>query len=188
MLGGLAATVDDAPVALPADARARELLAYLAVHPGPHSRQRLAGLLRPDVAEESARKTLRDAVYELRRAFAPAEPVVATRETVELRAAVDLAAFQALCAAGDLEASARAAGVTQAREAASGAAGGVRGGGELLPGLDATGRCALATSMPRMWRTRCPRASRERRTPRPRFAGRVRGSSTSHWARPRIVT
>ena len=119
MLGGLSATVDGTPVTLPADARARELLAYLAVHPGPHSRQRLAGVLRPEVAEESARKTLRDAVYELRRAFAPAEPVVATRAAVELRAEVDLASFRALRAAGDLEACVR-----------------VAGAGELLAGLD----------------------------------------------------
>ncbi len=103
---------------LPADARARELLAFLAVHPGPHPRSRLAGVLRPDVAEESARKTLRDAVYELRRAFAPAEPVVATRDRVELHAEVDLEAFAALRAAGDLAGAAGAA------------------GGELLAGLD----------------------------------------------------
>ena len=95
------------------------MLAYLAVHPGPHSRQRLAGVLRPEVAEESARKTLRDAVYELRRAFAPAEPVVATRAAVELRAEVDLASFRALRAAGDLKACVR-----------------VAGAGELLAGLD----------------------------------------------------
>ena len=68
------------------------------------------GLLRPDVAEASARKTLRDAVYELRRAFAPAEPVVATREAVSLRAHVDLAAFARLQAGGVLEACAGAGG------------------------------------------------------------------------------
>jgi hypothetical protein len=50
-------------------------------------------VLRPAVAEESARKTLRDTLYELRRVFAPAEPLVATREAVELRCWVDLAAF-----------------------------------------------------------------------------------------------
>ncbi len=110
----MVATVDGTPVALPADARARELLAWLAVNPGPHSRSRLAGLLRPDVPEESARKTLRDAVYELRRAFAPAEPVVATRESVELRAEVDLAAFAAAGAAGRLEEAAWVAGYAPA--------------------------------------------------------------------------
>ena len=38
-------------------------------HPGAHGRSALAGTLRPDVPEESARKTLRTAVYELRRAL-----------------------------------------------------------------------------------------------------------------------
>lgn len=118
VLGGLSATVDGSPVTLPSDARARELLAWLAVNPGPHSRPRLAGLLRPDVADDSARKTLRDAIYELRRAFAPAEAVVATRESVELRADVDLAAFRASQVAGDLEGAAKLR------------------GGELLAGLD----------------------------------------------------
>lgn len=89
------------------------------MHPGPHQRSRLAGLLRPDVPDESARKTLRDAVYELRRAFAPAEPVVATRATVELRAEVDLAAFRDARAAGAMEAAAAAAG-TPPRELLAG--------------------------------------------------------------------
>ena len=90
--------------------------------------QRLAGLLRPDVAEESARKTLRDAVYELRRAFAPAEPVVATRESVELRAEVDLAAFAAHARGGAAAKRPRgsragcASGAAATRRAASGAA------------------------------------------------------------------
>ena len=39
--------------------------------PAPHPRSRLAGRLRPDVPEESARKSLRQAVYELRRDAGP---------------------------------------------------------------------------------------------------------------------
>ena len=38
VLGGLAARIDREDVALPADARARELLAWLALHPGRHPR------------------------------------------------------------------------------------------------------------------------------------------------------
>src|SRR5919108_5652046 len=68
LLGGLSVTVDGRPVELPADARARELLARLALAPGPHPRSVLAGRLRPDVAEDIARKTLRNALYELSRA------------------------------------------------------------------------------------------------------------------------
>ncbi len=77
--------VDGRPVELPADARARELLARLALSPGPHSRSALAGRLRPDVPEDSARKTLRNALYELRRALGPArDAVVVTGQRVEL--------------------------------------------------------------------------------------------------------
>ncbi len=124
VLGGLRAAVDGRPVELPADARARELLAWLALSPGPHGRSALAGRLRPDVAEEHARKTLRDAVYELRRALGPAgrDAVVATRDHVALAedgVRVDVREFRRLRAAGKLEAAAEV------------------GQGELLAGLDA---------------------------------------------------
>ena len=87
-VGGLAADLDGRPVPLPADARARELLGWLVVAPGPHARSALAGRLRPDVGEESARKTLRDAVYELRRVLGPdgRDAIVATRDQVGLDA------------------------------------------------------------------------------------------------------
>jgi DNA-binding SARP family transcriptional activator len=118
VLGGLAALVDGEPVALPADARARELLAWLAVHPGQHPRASLAGRLRPDVLDESARKSLRDAIYELRRALGP-DAIDATRDAVALGPAVvvDLTAARAAAAGGDLAAAV--------------------GGGPLLDGLDA---------------------------------------------------
>jgi DNA-binding SARP family transcriptional activator/tetratricopeptide (TPR) repeat protein len=108
VLGALAADVDGRPVALPADARARELLGWLVVAPGPHARSALAGRLRPDVAEESARKTLRDAVYELRRALGPEgrEAIVTTRDQVGLEPALvraDLWSFREHVAAGELE-------------------------------------------------------------------------------------
>ena len=62
VMGGLAVEADGRPVQLPADARARELLGWLVAAPGLHARSALAGRLRPDVREDSARKTLRDAV------------------------------------------------------------------------------------------------------------------------------
>jgi DNA-binding SARP family transcriptional activator/tetratricopeptide (TPR) repeat protein len=109
VLGGLAADLDGRPVRLPADARARELLGWLVVAPGLHARSTLAGRLRPDVVEESARKTLRDAVYELRRALGPGgrDAVVATRERVGLQPELveaDLWEFRRHVAAGELEA------------------------------------------------------------------------------------
>ena len=122
LLGGLSAAVDGRPVELPADARARELLARLALSPGPHSRSVLAGRLRPDVPEDSARKTLRNALYELRRALGPAgrDALVVTGQRVGLSdsARVDLWEFRRCLADGDLEA---AAGI---------------GGRELLAGFD----------------------------------------------------
>ena len=109
VLGSLAADLDGRPVQLPADARAQELLGWLVVSPGLHARSALAGRLRPDVGEESARKTLRDAVYELRRALGPAgrDAIVATREQVGLEPELvraDLWEFRRRVAAGALEA------------------------------------------------------------------------------------
>ena len=121
VLGGLSAVVDGRPVELPADARARELLARLALSPGPHSRSALAGRLRPDVPEDSARKTLRNALYELRRALGPArDAVVVTGQRVGLSDSVrvDVWEFRRCLADGDLEAAADA------------------GHGELLDGFD----------------------------------------------------
>ena len=114
--------VDGRPVELPADARARELLARLALAPGPQPRSALAGRLRPDVAEDSARKSLRNALYELRRALGPAgrEALVVSDRSIELAGSVrvDVREFRRHVAAGDLEAAAQT------------------GRGELLEGFD----------------------------------------------------
>jgi DNA-binding SARP family transcriptional activator len=122
LLGGLSLAVNGRPVELPADARARELLARLALSPGPHSRSALAGRLRPDVPEESARKSLRNALYELRRALGPAgrDALVVTGDRIGLSDSVrvDVQEFRRLLADGDLEAAAAA------------------GRGELLEGFD----------------------------------------------------
>ena len=112
VLGGLSAAVDGRPVELPADARARELLARLALSPGPHPRSALAGRLRPDVPEDSARKTLRNALYELRRALGPAggDALVVTGQRVGLADSVrvDVREFRRRVADGELEAAADA--------------------------------------------------------------------------------
>jgi DNA-binding SARP family transcriptional activator len=111
VFGGLSAVAAGRPVQLPADARARELLARLALSPGPHSRSALAGRLRPDVPEDSARKTLRNALYELRRALGPAgrDALEVTGQSVGLSGAVrvDLWEFRRRVADGDLEAAAQ---------------------------------------------------------------------------------
>jgi DNA-binding SARP family transcriptional activator len=122
VLGGLSVRIDGRAVELPADARARELLARLALAPAPQSRSALAGRLRPDVPEGSARKTLRNALYELRRALGPeaSDALAVSGERVALSDAVrvDLREFRRRLAAGDLEGAASAA------------------DGELLDGID----------------------------------------------------
>src|SRR4051812_26516513 len=90
VLGGLAIEADGAPLPVPASRPARELLAWLALHPGQHPRLELAMRFWPDVLETSARASLRTTLHELRRAVGDA-PLVVDRETVGLAPAwVDL--------------------------------------------------------------------------------------------------
>src|SRR5919202_4993701 len=86
VLGGLALESDGRPLPVPASRPARELLAWLALHPGPHPRPGLAMRFWPDVLESSARASLRTTLHELRRAIGP-EHLEVDRETVGLAAA-----------------------------------------------------------------------------------------------------
>src|SRR3954452_16839260 len=63
------------------------LLAWLALHPGVHARRELAGRFWPDVLDESARTSLRTALYEVRRVIGP-DALIATREQIGLAADV----------------------------------------------------------------------------------------------------
>src|SRR3954447_23982122 len=105
LAGGLELRADGAELAPPASKRARAVLAYLALHPGPHPRGRLAARFWPDVLDESARASLRVALTELRRALGPAAGyLVATRDTVALDGPglrVDTRAFAQALDAGD---------------------------------------------------------------------------------------
>jgi DNA-binding SARP family transcriptional activator len=87
-------------------------LARLALSPGPQPRSALAGRLRPDVPEESARKTLRNALYELRRALGPegagALEVSARHIGLSDEVRVDVRRFRRCLADGDLEGAAAA--------------------------------------------------------------------------------
>jgi DNA-binding SARP family transcriptional activator len=102
---GLRLESDGAELAPPASRRARAILAYLALNPGPHPRGRLAAAFWPDVLDESARASLRAALSELRRALGPAaDHVVATRDSVALDGeglVVDARAFDAALGRGD---------------------------------------------------------------------------------------
>ena len=103
--GGLRLDAGDVELAPPASRRARAVLAYLALNPGPHVRAQLAARFWPDVLDESARTSLRAALSELRRALGPAaDHVVATRDTVALDGddlVVDARAFDEALGRGD---------------------------------------------------------------------------------------
>ena len=89
-----------------ASRRARSLLAWLAYHPGLHSRTRVASVFWPDVLESSARGSLRTTLATLRRELGPAagEHVVAERERVGIVEGpelwVDVREIDRLAAAG----------------------------------------------------------------------------------------
>ena len=72
LVGALALEFDGAPLAAPRAAAARALLAYLALNPGPQPRGELAGRFWPEVLDESARQSLRNALWVLRRDLGPA--------------------------------------------------------------------------------------------------------------------
>jgi DNA-binding SARP family transcriptional activator len=97
VLGELALKRDGALLAPPAGRRLRGLLGWLALHPGPHARSEVAGVLWPDVLDESARTSLRTALAELRRTLGD-DALLGTRDTVALAPAVwvDARAFDAL--------------------------------------------------------------------------------------------
>ncbi|HET6548176.1 MAG TPA: AAA family ATPase [Solirubrobacter sp.] len=102
LLGGLALEADGRPLAAPASRPARELLAWLALHPGLHPRLGLAMRFWPDVPEPSARASLRTTLHELRRALGgAAEHLLVDRERVGLSDAwVDLAEIDRLAREG----------------------------------------------------------------------------------------
>ncbi|MFJ8962819.1 AAA family ATPase [Lentzea sp. NPDC102401] len=106
LFGAFEVVADGTPVALPRQRKACELLAWLAVHPGQHSRSRLAARFWPDVLDASARASLRSAIWTLRGALGPARAWLLTdRDRVELRAnglTTDLREFDELVAAGKL--------------------------------------------------------------------------------------
>src|ERR1700754_2632779 len=98
LLGGLALEADGHPLAVPAGRPARELLAWLALHPGSHSRLEVAMRFWPDVPEASARASLRTSLHELRRALGDAAGHLSVdRERVGLAGArTDLADLERL--------------------------------------------------------------------------------------------
>src|SRR6187402_1487561 len=103
VLGGLTLERDGEELALPHSRRARLLAGWLALHPGLHPREALAARLRPDVLDDSARQSLRQAAWGLR--AVAGDDLVATREAIGFGPAVrvDVRDFDAAAAAGDVE-------------------------------------------------------------------------------------
>ena len=105
VIGALRLEVDGRTVEPPANRREWSLLAWLALHPGRHSRGQVAAAFWPDVLETSARGSLRSAVWALRRGLgAGAEGhLLASRDELGLLDAdglwVDARAFGELLAA-----------------------------------------------------------------------------------------
>ena len=85
LFGGLALEFGGTALDPPASRRARELLAWLALHPGRHARAAVAARFWPEVLDASARASLRTTLHELRRALGDAgDCLVAGREAIAL--------------------------------------------------------------------------------------------------------
>ena len=108
LLGELAVENSDGPVELGGSWRARSLLAWLALNPGNHPRGDVAARFWPDVLDSSARASLRNALWAIRRSLGSdaAQALVVSRERVGLdRSAVwiDADAFHDHLGRGELE-------------------------------------------------------------------------------------
>ncbi len=78
-------TTESEAIELSGSWRARSLLAWLAVHPGTHPRSSVAPLFWPDVLDYSARASLRNALWSIRKALGDdADSLIATRDRVGL--------------------------------------------------------------------------------------------------------
>ncbi len=94
LLGGFGAAVDGTPVAGLDTDKTRALLAYLGIEAAqPHSREALAGLLWPELADDAARRNLRNSLFKLRQALGEDDSapgfLLVTAKTVQLNPHAD---------------------------------------------------------------------------------------------------
>ena len=98
VLGEPAFEGEDGPIELTGSWRALSLFSWLALNPGTHPRGTIAPLFWPDVLDSSARASLRNALWAIRKALGPdAEALVASRDRVGIAEGlvwVDALAFQ----------------------------------------------------------------------------------------------
>jgi DNA-binding SARP family transcriptional activator/tetratricopeptide (TPR) repeat protein len=89
LCGRIAGEFHGHPLEMPASDRARALVGWLALHPGPHPRSALAARLWPGVPEPKARASLRTALWSIRQSWGPEttdQLLDVSRSAVELRA------------------------------------------------------------------------------------------------------
>lgn len=108
MLGDYEVELDGTPLAPPESRRAWSLLAWLALHPTPHHRAKLAARFWPDTLDANARANLRSAIWSLRRTLGATGEryLAANRDSVGLIAEhvwTDVGEVARLADAGDLE-------------------------------------------------------------------------------------
>jgi DNA-binding SARP family transcriptional activator len=108
VLGEFVVESSGRPIELTGSWRARSLLAWFALNPGTHARGELAARFWPDVLDASARASLRNGLWALRRALGTdAGALIATRERVGLEGPpvvwLDATAFGERLAAGRLD-------------------------------------------------------------------------------------
>src|SRR4051812_7714675 len=87
LCGQIAGDLDGDPLAMPSADRARALIGWLALHPGQHPRTVISGRLWPDGPQESARASLRTALWSVRQSLGPVtdEVLAASRTTLGWR-------------------------------------------------------------------------------------------------------
>ncbi|HVG07029.1 MAG TPA: BTAD domain-containing putative transcriptional regulator [Thermoanaerobaculia bacterium] len=100
LLGGFEVRVDGRPVNGFESQKVRGLLAYLVMPRGvPQGRERLAALFWPEHEPNSARSSLRQALYNLRSTVTPSQPIASNHQTVtfskDLDVRVDAEDFEA---------------------------------------------------------------------------------------------
>src|SRR5262245_21644179 len=113
LLGGFGARLPSGTALSRPTQKAQALLAYLAVPPGQaHPRDRLATLLWGDMPNAQARASLRQAIFAIRKALLPDDPLQQEGGTIALGPGavdVDVASFEHLAADGSRESLERAA-------------------------------------------------------------------------------
>lgn len=113
LLGGLQGRLDPGGALVLPTRKSQALLAYLALPPGhAHPRDKLAALLWGGIRDESARASLRQALFAVRKALADTGALRQDADTLALDAAavtVDVAAFEQAIKEGTPDALERAA-------------------------------------------------------------------------------